>query len=97
MDVIYAFYSFCIFWFIQMQPPEAMHGPNKKKLDAAVALVFTLALSRFFALFLVVSSVSRMLLTLFYMLIDVLPFGAIMLCYMYIATQIFSTRYQDIN
>jgi hypothetical protein len=97
IDVIYAFYSFCVFWFLQMQPPEAMHGPMKKNLDWAVAMVFTLALIRFFSLQLVVSSVSKMLLTLFYMLIDVIPFGVIMVCYMYIATQIFSTRYQDIN
>ena len=70
-----------------------LYGPKKKLIDWAVAIVFILALGRYFLLQLVVSEVSKMLLTLIYMVIDVIPFAVIMLAYMYLATQIFSTRY----
>ena len=38
-----------------------------------------------------------MLLTLVFMVIDTVPFAVIMFAYMYMATQFFSTRYQDIS
>lgn len=62
-----------------------------------VAAVIVLALGRFFILQLVVPSVSKMLLTLVSMLVDVKGFGVIMLLYMLIMVQVFSTMYQDTN
>jgi len=70
---------------------------QKDRIDMLVVVVLLLAMSRFFMLFLVLPSISKMLLTLVAMLIDVLPFAFIMACYIVIATQLFSTQYQDIN
>ena len=53
--------------------------------------------ARPFMLFLVVPSVSKMLLTLVAMLYDVRYFTILMSCYLVIVTQIFSTLFQDIN
>ena len=97
MDILFATYSIMVFWYIQLQPASTLYGPQKSTIDWAVAVVFTLALSRFFILQLVRSDVSKMLLTLVFMVIDCIPFSVIMFAYMYMATQFFSTRYQDIS
>lgn len=68
---------------------------NKDMIDYMLTLVMTIALGRFFQLFLVVEKVSKMLLTLYVMILDVWPFAIIMLAYYGFGTQIFSTIYQD--
>jgi hypothetical protein len=62
-----------------------------------VAILMVLILSRFFILQLVVPSVSKMMLTLFAMLWDVMPFNFIMVVYLMVSVQTFSTWLQDIN
>ena len=75
-----------------------MMDKNRKNIiNYMVAAVIVLALGRFFILQLVVPSVSKMLLTLVSMLVDVKGFGVIMLLYMLIMVQVFSTMYQDTN
>ena len=69
---------------------------TKDYIDYLVAFVLILAFGRFFLLFLVVPSISKMLLTIITMLIDVMPFAFIMVCYILFSTQFFSTLYQDI-
>jgi len=68
-------------------------GKDKDMVDYLVALVISLTWFRLFMFFLVVPGVSNMLLTLVKMLVDVLPFGFIMICYLTFATQFFSTLY----
>ena len=74
-----------------------MDKSRKNIINYMVAAVIVLALGRFFILQLVVPSVSKMLLTLVSMLVDVKGFGVIMLLYMLIMVQVFSTMYQDTN
>ena len=50
-----------------------------------------IALLRFFSLFLVNENISKMLLTLYVMVLDVWPFAIIMICYYVIGMQVFST------
>ena len=69
----------------------------KDYIDALVSIVFIVILARPFMLFLVVPSVSKMLLTLVAMLSAVGGFGTLQICYLIMSTQIFSTLYQDIN
>lgn len=64
-------------------------------VDYLITLVMFVALGRFFQLFLVVENVSKMLLTLYVMILDVWPFAIIMLAYYLFGTQVFSTIYQD--
>mmetsp|Transcript_13250 Transcript_13250/g.20719 ORF Transcript_13250/g.20719 Transcript_13250/m.20719 type:complete len:131 (+) Transcript_13250:2515-2907(+) len=70
-----------------------LNEAKKDVLDGIIVLILTMAWIRFFVLFLVIPSVSKMLLTLVAMLVDVGPFAFIMGAYMLIATQIFSTQY----
>jgi hypothetical protein len=74
-----------------------MDESAKNKVDLLVAGVLSLVFARPMLLFLVVPAVSKMLLTLVAMLIDVGPFSMLMFCYLFAATQLFSTLYQDIN
>ena len=75
-----------------------MHDTNiKSKIDWLVSIVIMLAYLRLFILFLVIPSVSRMLLTLAAMLKDVTEFFALMLCYLFFSMQVFQTLYQDKN
>ena len=74
-----------------------MDPGRKNIINYMVAAVIALALGRFFILQLVVPSVSKMLLTLVSMLVDVKGFAILMLLYCLIMIQIFSTMYQDTN
>jgi hypothetical protein len=94
-NVVFACASSAVFWYITVFLDGKYLANDGKKdfVDYMVAAVLTLAFSKFFALFIVVPSVSKMLLTLFTMLVDVVPFLFIMLCYIALATQLFSTQY----
>jgi len=59
---------------------------TKDYIDNLVAFVLILAFGRFFLLFLVIPDISKMLLTIFTMLIDVMPFAFIMVCYIVFAS-----------
>jgi hypothetical protein len=94
IDIVSAGYSAFVFWYIQMQSPETlMDIQSKNVINYMVAFLIVLSLSRFFILQLVVPSVSKMLLTLVSMLIDVKGFAFLMMCYLMVATQVFSTGY----
>ena len=51
-------------------------------LDTLASVVVAAALIRFFLYFLLIGNISKMLLTLFYMVIDVIPFTLIFICYL---------------
>jgi len=94
IDVVFAISNAIIYWYITMQPYQVFADRNQKdQLDFLVVFVLMLNWGRFFMLFLVIPSVSKMLLTLVAMLVDVGPFAFIMACYCLIVTQLFSTQY----
>ena len=59
---------------------------NKNLVDYLITIVMMVSLVRFFQLFLVVEKVSKMLLTLYVMILDVWPFAVIMLAYYLLGT-----------
>jgi len=76
--------------------PDMFKKPgDKDNVDLLMTIVIALGMCRFFMLFFVVESISKMLLTLKVMVADVWPFMVIMLAYYLIGTQTFSTLYQD--
>jgi hypothetical protein len=97
VDIISAVYGAFVFWFVAFYSnPDTMMDTKKKfRMNAMVAFLLVLVLCRFFILQLVVPNVSKMLLTLVSMLRDVKAFAFLMLCYIIITVQIFSTGYQD--
>ena len=98
IDIIFAVYSMVVFQYITILDPQIFISDSKKNnIDYMVALLLVLALIRFFILFLAVESVSKMLLTLIYMMIDVGTFLFIMICYLAFSTLLFSALYQDTN
>lgn len=78
-----------------MGPDMFKKANDKDNVDILVTIVIVLGMYRFFILFLVVESISKMLLTLKVMVADVWPFMVIMLAYYLFGTQTFSTLYQD--
>jgi hypothetical protein len=70
---------------------------KKNNIDWYVTAVIMLIWARFFLFFLVVPSVSKMLLTLVAMIYDVQSFFMVMIAYLMMATQIFQTLFQDSN
>jgi hypothetical protein len=72
-------------------------GKPKDFLDYLVSAALLLTWFRFFMLFLVIPGLSSMMLTLAQMFKDVIPFLCIMVCFIVLGMQFFSTMYQDIN
>ena len=95
IDVLFAVTSFILFYFISnfVDHEDIMNEQFKDYIDNFVALVLALAWIRFFTMFLVVQEISKMILTLVNMLVDVIPFLFIMICYILFAIQMFSTLY----
>lgn len=95
-DLLFSFIaSFSQFFIVLLGADYIKTEANKNVVDYLITLVMVVALGRFFQLFLVIEKVSKMLLTLYVMLLDVWPFAVIMLAYYLVGTQIFSTIYQD--
>lgn len=94
MDIILALCSSCLFFLINQIDYNVMLDKSQKDIiDYMVATVFVIILVRPFLLFLVVPSVSKMLLTLVAMLYAVRGFGLLQICYLGMSTQIFSTLF----
>lgn len=98
LDLIFAIFSAIVYSHITSHDHKAlMNTTPKNKLDWVVALVKMLLQMRLFVLFLVVPSVSKMLLTLIEMLKDVKSFFILMIAYIVACAQIFQTLFQDVN
>lgn len=94
LDFTFSTVNYLVFQYIVVLPVSYILDNEKKDtLDIMVVTVLMLNWSRFFVLFLVIPSVSKMLLTLISMLVDVGPFTLIMICYMIFASQVFQTQY----
>lgn len=87
IDVLFAVSSFFLFYFISnfVDHEMMMDESTKDHIDEFVAIVLALAWIRFFSMFLVVQEISKMILTLVNMLVDVIPFLFIMICYIFFA------------
>ena len=99
IDVLFAISSAGVFTYITsvIDYKVMMNEKQKDFIDYLVALVFGLSWIRFFQYFLIIPSISKMILTLISMLIDVNPFLSLMIIYLMFSTQFFSTMFQDIN
>ncbi len=69
----------------------------KDLVDYFMIIVLCVCWLRFFAYFLVVRSISKLLLTLIAMIGDTLSFTFIVCCFILIMASIFTTLYQDTN
>ena len=75
-----------------------LRDPSMKDIfDYFMIFVLTLQWVRFFMYFLVVRSISKLLLTLIEMVEDTISFIFIVSCFIIIMSSIFTTLYQDIN
>lgn len=70
---------------------------SKDYIDYFMIFVLCISWLRFFAYFLVVRSISKLLLTLMAMVGDTLSFMFIVSCFILIMASIFTTLYQDTN
>jgi len=90
LDIVFAVSSFCVFQYITTHDyTDLVNEEKKNTLDWLVSFVIMLIWSRFFLFFLVVPSVSKMLLTLVAMIYDVQSFFMVMAAYLLMGTQIF--------
>ena len=84
-DVIFSIVSVLVFYVISVYPPTAFLKGNESQKDICdllVCLVLILAFSKYFLLFLIQEEISKMLLTLIFMLIDVKNFTFVLLIYL---------------
>ena len=97
IDMMAAISSGLLFYILTFTDTETLVDIEKKDvLDWIVAVVFVFIWAKPAILFLVVPSISKMLITLIFMLQDVAAFMVIMIIYIIALTQIFSTLLQDI-
>ena len=87
----------CVFCFTitgTITPQDIMDETRKQTFDYYVVVVLIMAWIRFFAFFLVIKSISRILMTLIQMLIDTISFGIILVCYLLLMATVFTTLFQ---
>ncbi len=98
MDSLSALLNIVAVQVIQRVPPETYLNPKLKDfIDYFMILVLCICWLRFFVYFLVVRSISKLLLTLIAMIGDTLSFMFIVCCFILIMASVFTTLYQDTN
>ena len=98
MDLITAVLNIVAVYAITSITVDDLNNPNIKDFtDYFMILVLAVSWVRFFMYFLVVRSVSQLLLTLVEMVADTLAFIFIVACFILIMASIFTTLYQDVN
>lgn len=96
MDVLSATLNIIAMVIINQIDPNVFLQPRVKDLiDYFMLLVLTVSWLRFFSYYLVVRSISKLLLTLIEMIGDTLSFLFIVSCFILIMSSIFATLYQD--
>ncbi len=96
MDVLSASLNIiAIVLIYQISPDVFLQQKMKELIDYFMLLVLTVSWLRFFSYFLVVRSISKLLLTLIEMIGDTLSFLFIVSCFILIMSSIFATLYQD--
>jgi hypothetical protein len=81
----------------KISPELLLNSTNKALVDYFMIIVLAISWLRFFTYFLVVRTISKLLLTLVAMIIDTLSFMFILSCFILICSSIFTTLYQDTN
>jgi hypothetical protein len=94
MDVLSASLNIISMVLINQVDPAVFLNPKMKDLiDYFMLLVLTVSWLRFFSYYLVVRSISKLLLTLIEMIGDTLSFLFIVSCFILIMSSIFATLY----
>jgi hypothetical protein len=94
MDVLSASLNIISMVVINQVDPAVFLNPKMKDLiDYFMLLVLTVSWLRFFSYYLVVRSISKLLLTLIEMIGDTLSFLFIVSCFILIMSSIFATLY----
>ena len=81
----------------KVSPATLLDSFDKGMLDYFMIIVLVVSWLRFFTYFLVVRTISKLLLTLIAMIKDTLSFMFIMGCFILIMSSLFTTLYQDTN
>lgn len=76
---------------------DILDRSRKQSLDYYVVTVVVVQWLRFFAYFLVIRSISKLLMTLVKMLQDTVGFAFIMACYLVLAASVYTTLFQSIE
>lgn len=98
MDTLTAILNIAAVVLISLINPEVFKTPKLKDLvDYFMILVLCISWLRFFSYFLVVRSISKLLLTLIAMIGDTISFLFLVSCFILIMASIFTTLYQDTN
>lgn len=98
MDTLSAILNILAVELIKNLTPEDFNIPSQKDLvDYFMIIVLCICWLRFFTYFLVVRSISKLILTLIAMIGDTLSFMFILTCYILIMASVFTTLYQDVN
>ena len=92
MDIMSSFMNVIAFEIIGKATPEMIiNYDTKSSLDYYVIAILVISWFRFFAYFLIVEKISVLIMTLVRMLIVGLSFLFIFICYLLVATTIFTT------
>lgn len=78
-------------------PDKIIIISQKQHLDNYVIVVLIMSWIRFFSYFLVIRTISKLLLTLFRMINDAVSFIFIVMCYLLISATIFTTLFENID
>lgn len=98
MDTLTALLNIAAVVLISTINPEVFKQPKLKDMvDYFMILVLCISWLRFFSYFLVVRSISKLLLTLIAMIGDTVSFLFLVSCFILIMASVFTTLYQDTN
>ena len=98
VDVISSCFNIVCFNVIGgITPDQVIDSAAKERLDFYVIAVVLVSWLRFFSYFLVIRNISKLMMTLVQMLYDTLSFIFLVICYMTVATTIFSTLFGNAN
>lgn len=78
-----------------IEPDQVIDVARKQRLDYYVIAVVVVSWLRFFAYFLMIRQISKLIMTLYRMLIDTISFIFIVCCYLLITSTIFTMLFQD--
>ena len=86
-----------VYFIVSMKEEYYIDSITKDLLDYYMIFVLSICWLRFFAYFLVVKIISRLLLTLIAMITDTLHFMFIVVSWIIIMASVFTTLYQNVN
>lgn len=96
MDLVAGIVNIAAFNSVGRSSPEKILNINNKRFfDYYMIVVLIISWLRFFSYFLVISTISKLTLTLMMMLKETLNFLFILSCYLIIITTVFATLFRD--